>query len=300
MKAHLLDGQILANEILIALRDDVERLQEQDVYPCLAVCLVGEDPASEIYVRHKQRACEKVGIRSVSIRLSAKATTHEIMDFVKDWNEDPNVHGILVQLPLPEHVDRYTILSAIDPRKDVDGFHPANVGSIPHGRAYHKPCTPQGIQTLLSHYGVDLDGKNVIIVNRSIVVGQPLALMLGQPLALMLVQDEVHANATVTIAHDHTRNLPALTRKADVVIVAVGRRPEFVLTADMVKRDAVVVDVGINRIAGKVIGDVDFEAVRRIAAWITPCPGGVGPLTIATLLQNTVQAARLLNVKPLF
>ncbi|HEY2761350.1 MAG TPA: bifunctional 5,10-methylenetetrahydrofolate dehydrogenase/5,10-methenyltetrahydrofolate cyclohydrolase, partial [Pirellulales bacterium] len=257
-----------------------------NVVPCLAAVLVGENPASEVYVRNKRQACERVGIASLLHRLPASASQQELLDLIVKLNtasaNDP-VHGILVQLPLPKQIDEKQILNAVHPLKDIDAFHPENVGLIVQGRPRFLPCTPHGIVRLLVHNGIETAGRHVVVLGRSEIVGKPIA--------LMLVQRGKHADATVTICHSRTQNLPEITRQADILIAAIGQ-PRFV-KADMVKPGAVVIDVGINRVDGKLCGDVDFEAVCQVAGAITPVPGGVGPLTITMLLKNTLAAAKL-------
>jgi methylenetetrahydrofolate dehydrogenase (NADP+)/methenyltetrahydrofolate cyclohydrolase len=248
---------------------------------------VGDDPASEVYVRSKRRACEEVGIESQLHRLPSSVSVDELLKLVAKLNKDEAIHGILVQLPLPSQIDTTRVLQAVSPAKDVDAFHPENVGRLVQGRPRFLPCTPLGVQQLLvrSRSGIDIAGKHVVIVGRSDIVGRPLAIMLSQRGA--------GADATVTVCHGRTRDLPAITRLADILIVAIGR-PKFI-TADMVKPGAVVVDVGINRTDSGLVGDVDFAAVQAVASAITPVPGGVGPLTIAMLLRNTLLAAEALE-----
>jgi methylenetetrahydrofolate dehydrogenase (NADP+)/methenyltetrahydrofolate cyclohydrolase len=276
----ILDGKKLALRIQQEIKQEVQILKTKEIHPCLAVCLVGDDTASNIYVSRKQEACEKVGIRIISLKMPAKTSQNEILDFINDWNEDKAVHGILVQLPLPAHFDCYTVVNAISPKKDVDGFHAFNIGNIAHGKCNLLPCTPSGIMHLLAEYNIDLIGKHVCIINSTNVVGKPLSLMM------------LNEKATVTICHEHTVGLKEISSMADIVVTAVGKRPKFVLSADYVKKGAVVIDVGINRIDGKVVGDVDFDTVSKIASAITPVPGSIGPLTIAFLLKNTVKAAK--------
>lgn len=286
MAAILLDGKQLAQQIRTELAEEViEFIQNNAVVPCLAAVLVGEDPASEVYVRNKRRACEGVGIESQLHRLPADVSSDELLKLVAKLNKDEAVHGILVQLPLPPQIDTTRVLQAVSPAKDVDAFHPENVGRLVQGRPRFLPCTPQGVQQLLIRSGIEIAGRHVVIVGRSDIVGKPLAIMLSQRGA--------GGDATVTLCHSRTRDLPAVTRLADILIVAIGR-PEFI-TAAMVKPGAVVVDVGVNRAAGGIVGDVDFEAVREVAGAITPVPGGVGPLTIAMLLRNTLSAAESLE-----
>lgn len=284
MTALLLDGQALARQIQDELAIEVaEFIENNGVVPSLAAVLVGDHPASEVYVRNKRLACERVGIESQLHRLPADANAEDLLALIGRLNKDKHeapVHGILVQLPLPRHIDSARILHAVSPLKDVDAFHPENVGLIVQGRPRFLPCTPHGIQQLLARSGVPVAGKHVVVVGRSDIVGKPMANML-----LQRGQD-----ATVTVCHSRTENLPAVTRLADILIVAIGQ-PRLI-TADMVQPGAVVVDVGMNRVDGKLCGDVDFNSVREVASRITPVPGGVGPLTVTMLLHNTLTAAR--------
>lgn len=283
--AELIKGSLVASHIRQQVRKEVAALRRLGVQPCLAVCLVGEDSGSRIYVRRKQQACEAVGIESIRANLPPTARTEDVLEIVQGWNADCSVHGILVQLPLPEHVDRFVVLDAIDPNKDVDGIQATNIGYLNQGRPRLLPCTPAGIIELFKHYNVTTRGKHVVIINRGIVVGLPLV--------AMLVQEGRFGNATVTVCHEHTHDIGQICRTADIIIVAVGKRPEFVLRGDMVKRGAVVIDVGINRVGKRTVGDADFDAVYQKASLITPVPGGVGPCTVAMLLKNTAQAARM-------
>jgi methylenetetrahydrofolate dehydrogenase (NADP+)/methenyltetrahydrofolate cyclohydrolase len=251
--------------------------------PTLAAVLVGSDPASQVYVQNKRRACQRVGIASQLHELPDSTTTEELLRLVARLNQAEGVHGVLVQLPLPRHVDTPAVVRAVDPRKDVDCFHPENVGLLVQGRPRFTPCTPSGIQQLLVRSGVQIAGRHVVILGRSDIAGKPLA--------NLLLQRGPGGDATVTVCHSCSQDVPALTRTADILIAAIGR-PKFV-TADMVKPGSVVIDVGINRTAEGVVGDVDFEAVRHVAAMITPVPGGVGPLTVTMLLHNTLRAAEL-------
>lgn len=283
MPAKLLDGKALAKtmqaEIAAAVADRVAAGQPP---PGLATVLVGDDPASHVYVRNKRKACEQVGMVSAHHELPATTSQAELLAVVDKLNADPAVHGILVQLPLPKQIDEASVIRSIDPAKDVDAFHPETVGLLTTGHPRFLPCTPHGVQQLLVRNGIDVAGKHVVIVGRSNIVGKPLA--------LLLMQKWPGGNATVTVAHTATRDLATLTRTADVIVVAIGRA-KF-LTADMVRPGAVVVDVGMNRGAdGRLCGDVDFDAVSRVAGAITPVPGGVGPMTITMLLHNTLRAA---------
>ncbi len=287
MTATILDGKALATQLQSELTARVAEFKSQSgVTPCLAAVLVGENPASEVYVRNKRQACERIGMASQLHRLPATASQQELLDLVMLMNNAPAVdpvHGILVQLPLPTQIEDKCILDAVHPLKDVDAFHPENVGLLVQGRPRFLPCTPQGIQQLLVHNQIETAGRHVVVLGRSEIVGKPIA--------LMLAQRGPHADATVTICHSRTRNLPEITLQADILIAAIGQ-PRFV-TAEMVQPGATVIDVGINRVDGKLHGDVDFESVRQIAGAITPVPGGVGPLTITMLLKNTLAAARL-------
>ena len=276
----ILDGKTLAQKIQQALKTEIQTLQPQiGRSPGLAVLMVGDNPASAVYVRNKEKACEKIGMRSFGKHFPALTSQEELTAVIQELNEDPNVDGILVQLPLPKHLDSVALLHTIAPEKDADGLHPVNLGHLIRGETGLRSCTPAGVMALLAEYNIDVAGKNAIVIGRSILVGKPLALML------------LEKNATVTIAHSRTQNLAELTRQADIVVGAVGQ-PEMI-TAEMVKPGAIVIDVGINRVvdgSGKasLVGDVDFAGVAPIASYITPVPGGIGPMTIAILLQNTV------------
>lgn len=284
MTAIILDGKSLAAEMQAELAVDVaEFIENNGAVPTLAAVLVGSDSASEVYVRNKRQACERAGMESQLHRLSADVSTEDVLALVYKLNRDEAVHGILVQLPLPIAVDSQRVLDAVAPLKDVDAFHPENVGRLVQGRPRFLPCTPQGIQQLLLRRGVRIDGRHVVVVGRSEIVGKPIA--------NMLVQRGPEADATVTVCHSRTADLPAVTRQADVLIVAIGRA-RFI-KAEMVKPGAVVIDVGINRLPNGLVGDVDFDEVRTVAGMITPVPGGVGPLTVTMLLKNTLHAARL-------
>lgn len=279
----ILDGKSLAQTIQAEIAADVAALvQKTGVRPGLAAVLVGDNPASHVYVRNKRKACESVGIASWLHQLPGETSQAELLDLIARLNGDPAVHGILVQLPLPREIDENAVISAVSPAKDVDGFGPENLGRLTAGHPRYLPCTPAGVQQILSRNGIDVDGKHVVIVGRSNIVGKPLA--------LILMQKAPGANATVTVCHSRSRNLAELTRQADVVVVAIGTA-KF-LKADMIRPGAVVVDVGINRLPdGKLCGDVDFDAVAPLASAITPVPGGIGPMTIAMLLANTLAAA---------
>lgn len=279
MSAKIIDGKQVAARCREELKRQIAALRARGIIPGLAVILVGEDPASQVYVRNKHRACEELGIHSEQYTLPADTDRQTLLDLITELNGREEIDGILVQLPLPGHLDEKEILSAIDPAKDVDSFHPQNVGRLVIGDYFFAPCTPSGILTLIDSAGVDLTGKECVVIGRSNIVGKPMALML------------LHRNATVTVCHSKTRELPSVTRRADVLISAVGKAG-FV-TADMVKPGAVVIDVGMNRNqAGKLCGDVDFESVSRVAGYLTPVPGGVGPMTITMLLRSTVLSAQ--------
>ena len=279
MTAHIIDGNALAQQWREQVARDCRVLQARGVTPGLAVLLVGDNPASQVYVRNKVKACEQAGLYSVLEQLPADLSESDLLARVEALNRDPLIHGILVQLPLPAHIDAHKVIEAIDPAKDVDGFHVASAGALMTGMPGFWPCTPHGCMKMLESIGYTLSGKHAVVIGRSNIVGKPMALML-------LAQ-----NATVTICHSRTVNLKALTLQADVIVAAVGQRNT--VTADMVKPGAVVIDVGMNRNeAGKLCGDVDFEAVRQVAGHITPVPGGVGPMTIAMLLVNTLESAR--------
>lgn len=273
----ILDGKAVSEKRLELLKEEIE---ESGLYPRLATVIVGEDPASQMYVRMKHRACEQVGIGSIGIDLPADASTERVLEAVVKLNNDPDINGILVQLPLPAGVDTGRVINAIAPNKDVDGFHPCNVGRLFSGDPLFAPCTPQGIMTILEEYRIPIAGKHAVVIGRSIDVGRPMAALL------------LNADATVTICHSKTGDLKEVARRADILVSAVGKA-RFV-GPDMVKEGAAVIDVGINHDEdGKLCGDVDFEAVKDVAGAITPVPGGVGPMTIATLMENTFKAARL-------
>jgi methylenetetrahydrofolate dehydrogenase (NADP+)/methenyltetrahydrofolate cyclohydrolase len=289
MTAKIIDGKQVAADIRAELKEEILRLKERGVVPGLGVILVGDDPASQSYVTGKERACAEIGIYSDDNRLPAQTSQDELMALIRQMNADPRINGILVQLPLPEHLREAQVLLGIDPDKDVDGFHPTNVGKMVIGEKAFLPCTPHGVVQLLVRNGVTIEGTHVVIVGRSNLVGKPLA--------NMLVQKGPGANATVTVCHTRTRDLAHHTRQADIVIAAAGR--PGTITAEMVRDGAVVIDVGVNRVedatkkAGyRLVGDVDFEGVKEKASLITPVPGGVGPMTITMLLYNTVVSAR--------
>lgn len=284
MTAAIIDGKAIAADLRAKLADEVnEFVEATQVQPHLAALLVGEDPASAVYVRNKQRACDKAGIRSTLHRLPAEITEDGLLTLIHQLNDDSEVHGILVQLPLPEHIQEQVVLDAVTPLKDVDCFHPENVGLMVQARPRFLPCTPHGVQQLLIASETQVAGAHAVVVGRSEIVGKPMA--------MMLVQRGAAADATVTVCHSRTRDLAEITRQADILVAAIGR-PKFI-TADMVKPGAVVIDVGINRVDDKLVGDVDYEPISEVAAAITPVPGGVGPMTIAMLLKNTLTAARI-------
>ena len=285
--AKIMDGKAISQEVQAELADETSRFTQQTgVTPCLAAVLVGADAASEVYVRNKQRACERVGLSSQLHKLPTDTSQKTLLDLITELNNDPQVHGILVQLPLPAGLDSTQILDNINPEKDVDAFHPENVGLISQGRPRFLPCTPHGIQQILDRCGIELSGKHVVIVGRSEIVGKPMAMLLVNRDSTRGPQA---ANATVTICHSRTTDLAAITQTADVLIAAIGKA-KFI-TADMVKPGAAVVDVGINRTAEGLVGDVDFADVSTVAKHITPVPGGVGPLTVTMLMHNTLNAA---------
>jgi len=277
--AIVIDGKAISRQIRAELKEEALRLkEEQGVVPGLAVVLVGEDAASQVYVRHKENACAEAGFLSRAYRLPVETTEETLLALIQKLNNDGEIHGLLVQLPLPGHISVDAVTEAIDPRKDVDGFHPYNVGRLFSGNPWHRACTPAGIIELLDRSAIGIEGKEAVIVGRSNIVGKPLALLL------------LARHATVTICHTRTRNLAEVTRRAELLFAAVGK-PEMIL-ADMVRDGAVVIDVGVNRLAdGRLVGDVAFEEVARKAAYITPVPGGVGVMTITMLMKNTLQAA---------
>ena len=277
--AQLINGKEISAAIRAELKEETARLKEQGITPGLAVVLVGDDPASKVYVRNKKRACEELGYYSEEHTLPADTAQEELLALVKRLNEDARIHGILVQLPLPKQIDEQSVIAAISPEKDVDAFHPVNVGRIMIGDYRFLPCTPAGVIELLTRSGVELSGKECVVVGRSNIVGKPMAMLL------------LHENATVTVCHSKTKNLADVVRRADVVVVAIGK-PKF-LTGDMLKEGAVVIDVGTSRLAdGKLCGDADFDSCAAVCSKITPVPGGVGPMTITMLMKNTLNAAK--------
>ncbi|WP_303145175.1 bifunctional methylenetetrahydrofolate dehydrogenase/methenyltetrahydrofolate cyclohydrolase FolD [uncultured Ruminococcus sp.] len=281
--AKLISGKAVSAALRTQIREETAALRENHgIHPGLAVVLVGNDPASQIYVRNKQKACEEVGFRAFEYRLNENSTQEQLLDLIRVLNKDDKVHGILVQLPLPKHIDEQTVILTIAPEKDVDAFHPMNVGRIMIGNYEFLPCTPAGVMELIDSTGVDLNGANCVVVGRSNIVGKPMAMLL------------LHRNATVTICHSRTRNLAEVCAGADILVSAVGK-PHFI-RADMIKDGAVVIDVGMNHDEnGKLCGDVEFAEVEPKASYITPVPGGVGPMTITMLLKNTLHAAKLMN-----
>ena len=273
----LIDGKKVSGEIRNRLADEIQELKKKTgKTPGLATVLVGDDPASAVYVRNKNKICGELGFQSFEQKLSADTSEEKLLQLVGELNSNKDVHGILVQLPLPDQIDSEKILQAIDPKKDVDGFHPVNVGKLVVGNALLTPCTPTGIIALLDRYDIEISGKHAVIIGRSNIVGKPVSMLL------------LHRNATITICHSRTQNLEEVTRSADILVAAVGRA-NFV-TDEMVSEGTVVIDVGINRVDGKLTGDVDFEPVSNKASHITPVPGGVGPMTIALLMENTLKA----------
>lgn len=281
MAAKIISGLEVSAAVKERVKKAVDELRASGVQPCLATVLVGDDPASATYVSSKQKTAKDLGIATRDHRLAATFKQHELLELVQLLNNDPKVHGILVQLPLPPHIDEFAIINAISPLKDVDGLTPYSAGMLQNGMAHLKPCTPSGVMELLGYYRIDISGMDAIIVNRSNLVGKPLVFML------------LEKNATVTVCHSKTKNLKEKLQKADLIITAIGNRQRFTLTADMVKEGAVVIDVGTSRHNGKLAGDVDFDSVKEKASWITPVPGGVGPMTIAMLMKNTVTAASI-------
>jgi methylenetetrahydrofolate dehydrogenase (NADP+)/methenyltetrahydrofolate cyclohydrolase len=290
MSAQIIDGKQIAADMRAEMKVELDGLKAaHGLVPGLAVVLVGENPASQVYVRMKKKACDELGVLSIEHNLSADTSEQDLLDLVDQLNNDDRVHGILVQLPLPDHVDENKVLIAIRPDKDVDGFHPVNVGKMLIGEPGFLPCTPHGVQVLLNRSGVDPSGKHVVVVGRSNIVGKPVA--------AILMQKKDGANATVTVCHSRTKNLAEVTRQGDILVAAIGR-PNMV-TADMVKPGAAVIDVGVNRVEDsskksgyRLVGDVDFDAVKEVAGSITPVPGGVGPMTITMLMANTIESAK--------
>lgn len=285
MSANIIDGKLVSAHLRETVKlDTTAFIEKTGITPGLAVILVGDNPASRVYVRNKHKACEEAGFKSIQIELPESTTLSELLLKIEELNSAPDVHGILVQLPLPKHINEDKVINAISPEKDVDAFHPVNVGKIMTGKYDFLPCTPAGIISLLEYYNIAIEGKSCVVVGRSNIVGKPMSLLL------------LERNGTVTVTHSRTKDLASVTRGADILVVAIGK-PNFI-TANMVKDGAVVIDVGINRLdSGKLCGDVDFETVKEKASYITPVPGGVGPMTITTLLRNTLIAAEKLSYK---
>ena len=275
----IISGLEVSSKIKEDLISKVQTLNKNGIYPCLCTILVGDDPASTIYVRNKHRACSEVGIETKDNKIDSSIEEKKLIELIKSLNEDPSIHGILMQLPLPPHINQFNVINAINPKKDVDGLTYYNAGLLLNKRSTFIPCTPLGVMELLKYYNIELKGKDVVIVNRSILVGKPIALLL------------LDKDATVMICHSYTKDINEKVRNADIVITAVGNRKLFTLREESVKDGVVVIDIGITRENGKIKGDVDFENVSKKASWITPVPGGVGPMTIAMLLKNTVIAA---------
>ena len=282
-KAQIIDGKKVAEELRQDLAEEVAKLAKQGITPGLATVLVGEDPASQVYVRMKEKACAKVGLMSRGVRPPADVPQEELIDQIEELNRDPEIHGILVQLPLPKHLDAPTVLQHVSPDKDVDGFHPLNLGRLLSAKYWDElprfiPCTPAGAIKLIDSTGVEIEGKQAVVVGRSIIVGKPVSMLL------------LARQATVTLCHSRTRDLGAVTREADILVAAVG--VPRLITAEMIKPGAVVIDVGVNRLEDGLVGDVDFDQAAEVAGHLTPVPGGVGPMTITMLLANTVRSAK--------
>ncbi|MBI3810960.1 MAG: bifunctional methylenetetrahydrofolate dehydrogenase/methenyltetrahydrofolate cyclohydrolase FolD [Nitrospirae bacterium] len=279
MMAEIIDGKKIAAEIRGRIKEEARRLTAQGRQPGLAAVLVGDNPASVIYVRNKRKACEEAGIYSEEHKLPEATKQDDLLKLIHRLNNDPKIHGILIQLPLPKHVDADRVLYAVSPKKDVDGLHPNNIGQLTMGAPVFVPCTPAGVMAMLDYHKIPIEGQRAVIVGRSNLVGRPVSLLL------------MHRNATITVCHSRTQDIAAICREGDILVAAIGKA-RFV-TAEMVKPGAVVIDVGINRLPdGKLVGDVDYEPVSRKAGWITPVPGGVGPMTIAMLLKNTLESAK--------
>jgi len=296
MNARIMDGKKIAEEVKANIKREVDSLRAKGISPCLATILIGDDPASQTYVRIKHKSCEEVGIVSKNLQLPSDAKQEEAFKLIEALNEDPDVHGILVQLPIPGDIDGYELVERIRPDKDVDGLHPYNTGKVSYKKCDLIPCTPKGIMVMLAYYKIELQGKHAVIINRSNLVGKPLYGLMSNidPLQMLFLNTDMlflNSDATVTVCHSKTRNLEEFTRDADILVSAVGRRPEFIVAEDMVKDGAVVIDVGSNKVEGKLCGDVDFEKVAQKASYITPVPGGVGPMTVAMLLHNTLIAS---------
>jgi methylenetetrahydrofolate dehydrogenase (NADP+)/methenyltetrahydrofolate cyclohydrolase len=283
LTAKILDGLLVSQSIKNKLTDEILKLNKSDVYPCLATILVGNDPASISYINNKQKTAKSVGIKTLDYRLNENTSHDDLSGLIDKLNKDNDVHGILIQLPLQKHLDKFVILNLVDPNKDVDGLTFLNSGLLLNNRSKLIPCTPLGVMTLFDYYNIDLDGSTVSIINRSNLVGKPLSSLL------------LERNSTVNICHSHTKDLVKHLQYSDIVITAVGNRTKFKLTKNMVKENSIIVDIGTSRVHGKLLGDVDFDDVKEKASYITPVPGGVGPMTIAMLLRNTVQAAKIIN-----
>ncbi len=280
MSAIIIDGKQVAQDIRLEIKQEVDELKQKGLQPGLAVVLVGEDPASQSYVKGKEKGCQEVGIYSKVIRKPDTITQQELLELVEELNQDTRIHGILVQLPLPKHISEDLVIQAIDPRKDVDGFHPVSVGNMVIDSPCFLPCTPHGIIEIIKRSGVNIAGKHAVVIGRSNIVGKPVSMLL------------LREHATVSICHSRTENLAEMTRQADILVVAIGKA--HIIGADHVKPGAVVIDVGVNRIeTGKLVGDVRFDEVKEVASYITPVPGGVGPMTITMLLKNTVDACKI-------
>ena len=280
LTAKIIDGLAVSNHVKDNLRNEISQLASKGVIPCLATIIVGSDPPSLVYINNKQKAANSIGIRTLDYRLDGEISQKELITLIEKLNLDSTVHGILIQLPLPDHLDQYQIINKVDPKKDVDGLTYINSGLLVNNKTNLIPCTPLGIMELFRFYDIQLDGAHSLIINRSNLVGKPLASLL------------LRKNSTVTISHSHTKNLKLFSQNADIIITAVGNRDSFVLTPDMVKYGSTIIDVGTNRVNGKLCGDVDFEKVKEKAGFITPVPGGVGPMTICMLLRNTVEASK--------
>ncbi|MBS5660017.1 MAG: bifunctional methylenetetrahydrofolate dehydrogenase/methenyltetrahydrofolate cyclohydrolase FolD [Clostridiales bacterium] len=282
MSAKIIDGKAVSAEVKAAVAAETAQLKEKGIVPGLAVIIVGDDPASRVYVNNKKKACAAVGFRSEEYALPAQTTENELLHLVRELNENPHINGILVQLPLPAQIDEHKVIAAIAPEKDVDAFHAVNVGKIMIGDYDFLPCTPSGCMDLIHSTGVEIAGKNCVVVGRSNIVGKPMAMLL------------LHESGTITICHSKTKNLKEICQNADILVVAIGKA-KFI-TGDMIKKGAVVIDVGMDRDEnGKLCGDVDFDSAKEVAGYITPVPGGVGPMTIATLMRNTLTAAKVQN-----
>ncbi|GKS61563.1 bifunctional protein FolD [Candidatus Nitrosocosmicus sp.] len=281
MTAKIIDGLTVSQNIKESLKTEIDNLIKSGITPCLATILIGEDPPSIIYVNNKQKSANSIGIKTLDYRLDKGVSENELIQIIENLNSDTSVHGILLQLPLPRHLDQSKVINKINPTKDVDGLTFVNAGLLMNNQAKLIPCTPLGIMELFSYYDVELDGLKVLVINRSNLVGKPLVSLL------------LKKNATVTIAHTHTKDLTHFSRNADIIITAVGKRTSFILTADMIKEGSIIIDVGTNRIDGKLCGDVDFDEVKKKAGYVTPVPGGVGPMTICMLLKNTVEASKM-------